>query len=86
MKSVQCHFDELQLRDITLSVEKKKGKDLTQSYDKSPTEMSNGQSDNTKNATKSSITQRLLTDLGRSVKVTTANKLETNDSISEYYL
>ena len=31
------------------------------------TEMSKGQSDNTKNATKKSITQRLQTDLGRSV-------------------
>ena len=36
-------------------------------------DMSKGQSDNTNNATKSSITQRLRTDLGRrSVGVTTA--------------
>ena len=51
-----------------------KGGDLTQSYDKSPTptEMSKGQSDNTNNATKSSIKQKLLTDVGRSVGVTTA--------------
>ena len=40
-----------------------------------PAEMSKGQSDNTNNATKSSITQRLRTDLGRSVGVTTATKL-----------
>ena len=40
-----------------------------------PTEMSKGQSDNTNNATKSSITQRLRTDLGRSVGVTTATQL-----------
>ena len=39
------------------------------------TEMSKGQSDNTNNATKSSITQRLQTDLRRSVGVTTATKL-----------
>ena len=37
-----------------------------------PTEMSKGQSDNTNNATKSSIKKRLRTDLGRSVGVTTA--------------
>ena len=40
-----------------------------------PTEMSKGQSDNTNNATKSSIKQRLRTDLGRSVGVTTATQL-----------
>ena len=40
-----------------------------------PTEMSKGQSDNTNNATKSSIKQRLRTDLGRSVRVTTATQL-----------
>ena len=38
-----------------------------------PTEMSKGPSDNTNNATKSSIKQQLRTDLGRSVGVTTAN-------------
>ena len=38
------------------------------------TEMSKGQSDNTNNAKKSSFTQRLWTDLGRSVGVTTANQ------------
>ena len=40
-----------------------------------PTEMSKGQSDNTNNATKSSIKQRLRTHLGRSVGVTTATQL-----------
>ena len=40
-----------------------------------PTEMSKEQSDNTNNTTKSSITQRLQTDLGRSVGVTTATQL-----------
>ena len=39
-----------------------------------PAEMSKGQSDNTNNATRSSITQRLRTDLGRSVGVTTATQ------------
>ena len=41
-----------------------------------PAEMSKGQSDNTNNTTKRSITQQLLrTDLGRSVGVTTAAQL-----------
>ena len=40
-----------------------------------PTEMSKGQSDNTNNATESSIKQRLRTDLGWSVGVTTATQL-----------
>ena len=40
-----------------------------------PVEMSKGQSDNKNNVTKSSITQRLLTDLGRSVGVNTATQL-----------
>ena len=40
-----------------------------------PAEMSKGQIDNTNNATKSSITQRLWPDLGRSVGVTTATQL-----------
>ena len=40
-----------------------------------PTEMSKGQSDNTNNATKTSIKQRLRTDFGRSVGVTTATQL-----------
>ena len=55
----------------------RKRRDLTQSYDKSPTpaEITKGQSDNTNNATKSSITQRLRTDLGWLVGVTTATQL-----------
>ena len=40
-----------------------------------PTEMSKGQSDNTNNATKSSIKQQLRTDFGRSVGVTIATQL-----------
>ena len=40
-----------------------------------PKDMSNGQSDNTNNATKKSIKQQLRTDLGRSVGVTTATQL-----------
>ena len=39
-----------------------------------PTKMSKGQSDNTNNATISPIKQRLRTDLGRSVRVTTATQ------------
>ena len=41
------------------TISREKGRDPTQSYDKSPTpaEMSNGQNDNTNNATKSSITR-----------------------------
>ena len=41
----------------------------------SPTEKSKKQRDNTKTPPKTSITQRLRTDLGRSVGVTTANQL-----------
>ena len=40
-----------------------------------PAEMSKGQSDNTNNATKSWITQRLRTDLGRSVGGSTVTQL-----------
>ena len=40
-----------------------------------PTEKSKIQRYNTKNATKTSITQRFRTDLGRSVEVTTATPL-----------
>ena len=56
---------------------RQKGGNLTQSYEKAPTltEMSKGQSDNTNNATKSSIKQRLQTDLRRSVGVTTDTQL-----------
>ena len=43
---------------------REKGRDLTQSYDKSPypLEKSKKQRDNTENATKTSITQQLRTD------------------------
>ena len=41
-----------------------------------PTEMTKGQSDNTNNAPKSSITQRLRTDLGRSVGVATHGEVK----------
>ena len=54
-----------------------KGRDLTQSYAKAPTttEKSKKQRDNTKTPPKTSITQRLRTDLGRSVRVTIATQL-----------
>ena len=58
----------------------KKGGDLTRSYDKISytNRMSKGQSDNTNNATKSSITQGLRTDKDRSIGVTTATNLRKN--------
>ena len=58
-------------------IARQKGGDLTQSYDKSPYTNRNVKraSDNTNNATKSSIKQRLRTDLGRSVGVTKATQL-----------
>ena len=54
-----------------------KGRDLTQSYDKSPytNKKSKPQRDNTKTPPKTSITQRLRTDIGRSVGVTTTTQL-----------
>ena len=57
-----------------LRLEEKKEEILLSSTTKAPTrtEISKGQIDNTNNATKSSITQRLRTDLGWSVWVTTA--------------
>ena len=53
-----------------------KGRDLTQSYDKSPYTHRKIQKPKWqhKNATKTSITQHLRTDLGRSVGVTIATK------------
>ena len=66
------------LSAITKHDAREKGRDLTQSYDKSSYTSRNvkGQSDNTNNATKKkSITQLLQTDLGRSVGVTTATQL-----------
>ena len=55
----------------------KKGGDLTQSYDKSPYTHGNVKRAVTTQTTpqKSSIKQRLRTDLGRSVGVTTATQL-----------
>ena len=56
-------------------------KDPTQSYDKSPfthrkfQKKKNQKRDNTKKSPKTSITQRLPTDLGRSVVVTTVTQL-----------
>ena len=59
------------------SAEEIKGRDLTRSYHKAliPTEMSNGQNDNIQMPPKSSITQQLRTNFGRSVGVTTAAQL-----------
>ena len=57
---------------------KEKGRDLTQSYDKSPYTNRNvkrAKWQHKKMQQKSSITQRLRTDLGRSVGVTTATQL-----------
>ena len=52
-----------------------KGRDLTQSYAKAPTptEKSKNIVTTHKNVTKTSITQQLRTDLGRSVGVTAVN-------------
>ena len=60
-----------------LVVKERKGIDLTQSCDKSPytDRKSKKQCDNTKTQTKNVITQRLQTDLGRSVGVTIATEL-----------
>ena len=57
--------------------QRQKGGDLTQSYDKSPYTHGNFKRAVTTQTTpqKSSIKQRLRTDLGRSVGVTTATKL-----------
>ena len=52
----------------------KKG-DLTKSYDKTPIQTENSKTNGqNQNATKNSIKQRLRTDLGRSVRVTTVNQ------------
>ena len=54
----------------------KKGRDLTQSYDKSPythRKIQKASLQNTKTSPKTSITQQLRTDLGRSVGVTAVN-------------
>ena len=56
---------------------REKGRDLTQSYDKSPYTSRNVKREKWqhKQRQKSSITQRLRTELGRSVVVTTATQL-----------
>ena len=61
---------------------REKGRDLTQSYDKSPYThwKSKNQRDNTKTPPKTPITQRLQTDLRRSVGVTIATPLVWLDS------
>ena len=58
-------------------IKRQKGGDLTQSYDKSPYTHGNVKREVTTQTTpqKSSIKQRLRTDLGRSVGVTTATQL-----------
>ena len=59
---------------------KETGRDLTQSYDKRPYTLhpiqSKKQRDNTKTVPKTSITQRLRTDFGWSVGVTTVTTLD----------
>ena len=59
------------------SPKREKGRDLTQSYDRSPytNRKSKKQCDNTKTPPKTSITQWLQTDLGRSVRVTIVTQL-----------
>ena len=61
-----------------LQIEREKGRDLTQSYDKSPYTNRNvkrAKWQHKQRHKKSSIKQRLRTDLGRSVGVTTATQL-----------
>ena len=57
--------------------QREKGRDLTQSCDKTPTptEQSKKQCDNIKTPPKTLITQLLRTDLGRSVGVTAVTQL-----------
>ena len=61
----------------TSSLLRQKGRDLTQFYENAhtPTEKSKKHRNNVTNATKTSITQRLRTDLGRSEGVTAATSL-----------
>ena len=62
-------------RDFIPVLFREKGIDLTQYYDKSPYIQSKKQRDNTKTPPKTSIAQRLQTDVGWSVGVTTATRL-----------
>ena len=62
-----------------MKLEREKGRDLTQSYDKIPYNQRKIQKSNTttlKNATKTLITQRLRIDLGRSVGVAAVTPLD----------
>ena len=59
---------------VKSEVYEKKGRDLTQSYDKSPYSHSQIKK-NTKTPPKTSITQRWQTDLGRSVGVSKITQL-----------
>ena len=54
---------------------REKGRALTQSYDSTLTEKSKQHRDSIKNATKTSTTQRLRTDFGRSIGVTAVTPL-----------
>ena len=62
---------------LTSDIQREKGRDLTRPLAKvpTPTEKSKKQLDNIKNATKTFITQRLRTNLGRSVKLTAVTPL-----------
>ena len=68
------NFTDLQIMYIYNSIKKKKEEIWLSFMTKAPTatETSKKQRDNTKTPPKTSITQRLRTDLGRSVGVTTA--------------
>ena len=75
---VICHMSLIETSRTALSTHKDKKEEIWPSpmtKAPTPTEMSKGQSDNTNNATKSSINQQLRTDLGRSVGVTKATQL-----------
>ena len=75
---IQTLIIELQrMKFKLLNIPRQKGGDLTQSYDKSPYTHGNVKRAVTTQTTpqKSSIKQRLRTDLGRSVGVTTATQL-----------
>ena len=64
-------------------IHEKKRRDLIQSYDKSPctTEKFKKHHDNIKTPPKTSIADRMRTDLGRSVGVTTANPTRRQSSV-----
>ena len=64
---LECH--------VTFGRGREKGRDLTQSYDKSPYTHRKIKRNNTKKITKTSITERLRTDIGRSVGVTAVTQV-----------